>query len=161
MRHTILILLFVAGTPAFSQSVSLASQTTAMQTQNPINFNWPGTDFSKIPPAFHGSMIATPARTIVLSAPPLGLKDPVPSDSQMIIHPPKKSLGIQSQGKLVAQNEYPGLQFLPIESSSKELRPIPIIWPALKLQAIPTKWPLLKLLPLDPAATVAKSASAK
>lgn len=162
MRLSIFILLLVAGTTAFCQSVSPGSPTTDLQAQNPITFNWPGTDFSKIPPAFHAWKSAPPQRTLVLpSAHPVRLMDPVPPDSQMIIHPPKSSLGIQPQGTQVARNEYPGLRFLPIESSSVELQAIPTTWPKLKLQAIPTKSPLLKLLPIEGPATVAKSASGK
>lgn len=77
----------------------------------------------------------------------------------MIVHPPKSSLGAQPQGTMVAQNEYPGLQFLPIEVASAELKPIPIAWPNLKLQPIPIEWPKAKALSAASPAPISRSRS--
>jgi hypothetical protein len=92
---------------------------------------------------------------------PLHLIDRAQIDPQMIIHPPKSSLGVQPPGTLVAQNEYPGLQFLPIESSSMKLEKIPITWPNLKLQSIPILSPKSRLLPVGNQALITTSAPAK
>jgi len=59
-------------------------------------------------------------------------------DPQMIVHPPASSLGEESKGTLVAQNLYPGLEFLPIDQSKGKLQPIPITWPGFKMEPIPT-----------------------
>jgi hypothetical protein len=58
-------------------------------------------------------------------------------DPQMVVHPPKSSLGVQPPGTLVAQNQYPNLRFLPIDWPEAKIELIPIYWPNLKVEAIP------------------------
>jgi hypothetical protein len=158
MRLTILSLFFYAGTAAFCQLAATPGSPNK-PVQNPPVFNWQGTDFSRIPPAWHRSNVTQPPIFELHKTDPVRIIDHTQIDPQMIVHPPKPSLGLQPQGTLVAQNEYPGLQFLPIGSAT--LQPIPITWPKLKLQAIPIVSPMLKLLPVDPQAPVATSAPRK
>jgi len=161
MRLTLLALILYVGTKAFCQSTVPVPGSPYKPQQNPPIVNWPGTDFSKLPPVWNGSFVA-PRPMIVL--PNLGaahLIDRAQIDPQMIVHPPKSSLGVQPQGTLVAQNEFPGLQFLPIGSSSRKFEKIPSPWPHLKIQQIPVVWPNFKLIPVGNQAPGKTSRPAK
>jgi len=70
-------------------------------------------------------------------------------DPLMIIHPQQSRLGVQPPGTPILQNDYPGLELLPIELSSVRLEEMPITWPNLKLQTIPIVCPKAKLIPID------------
>ena len=59
-------------------------------------------------------------------------------DPEIVIHPSQSRLGTQ-QGTEIAQNQFPGLQFLPIEWPKLKMEPIPITWPNLKMESISTK----------------------
>jgi hypothetical protein len=66
-------------------------------------------------------------------------------DQKMIVHPPQSSLGVQPPGTIVAQNEYPNLRVLPIDSARSPLEAIPTNWPAFQVEKIPTQWPSFRL----------------
>ena len=69
-------------------------------------------------------------------------------DPEMIVRPPKASLGLQ-QGIPLNQNEYANLRMLPIDSPVSSLQAIPTQWPNLKVQSIPTQWPRLEVHPVE------------
>jgi len=69
-------------------------------------------------------------------------------DPKMVLHP-KSSLSLQGPGTLVAQNQYPNLQLLPIQSPTSPVKTIPTQWPNVKLQSIPTQWPGLQISPIQ------------
>ena len=81
-------------------------------------------------------------------------------DPQMIVRPPKSSVGVQPPGTLVAQNIFPGLRLLPIGSAAA-LKPIPTDWPRLKIESIPIAWPKSTLLPIDSGSAASTPAPAK
>lgn len=114
----------------------------------PYTFTWPGTDFSKIPPVWRSSNIPTQAIIVQREIAPASRLGDAKIDPGIVVHPRKSNLGVQPQGTMVAQNEYPGLQFLPIDVATAELEPIPIAWANLKLQSIPIEWPKAKALPV-------------
>jgi len=107
-------------------------------------FNWPGTDFSSIPPTWHPDSVPVQTIIVLRDAGPAKLRDNAKIDPGIIVHPPKSNLGVEPQATMLAQNQFPGLRFLPIEVSNTELGPIPILWPNLKLQPILIEWPRAK-----------------
>jgi len=123
------------------------------------------------PPAFFRpweslSMVQSAAQPI--ASVPLNLKAGLPRqlddariDPKIIAHPsqPKLEPGAQRPGTTVANNEFPGLQLLPIKSSAGKT--IPTQWPHFKLQEIPTQWPLFTLSPVTVGAQPALAQPAK
>jgi hypothetical protein len=67
-------------------------------------------------------------------------------DPKIIVHPPASSIGVQPPGMAVAQNEYPGLRMLPIESAGPHIEAIPTQWPPNRLENIPTQWPMAEIV---------------
>jgi hypothetical protein len=150
MRVTILALFLSAGTAAICQLGALAPANPISPFSPPQTtpmFNRPGTDLSKLPPSWDVKS-APPRYFFQWRKKPARPRDNAHIDSQMIVHPPQWRLGMQPQGTFVARNEYPDLQFLPIDSPARKLQEIPTPWPQLKLQSIPTAWPNVKLLPV-------------
>ena len=149
MRRWVLVLTLGAGTMAFCQSSAQAPVNPHKSGELPHTFNWPGTDFSKTPPVWSpGGVLAQPIIVELRDASSARLLNGAKIDPGIIVHPPKTNLGAQPQGTLMARNQYPGLQFLPIEVSRANLEPIPITWPNLKLQPIPIEWPKARPLPV-------------
>lgn len=159
MRLTILVLFIYAGTTALSQSATPGVPYNP-QLKPPIS-NWQGTDFSAVPPLWNGSSINRLPIIMLPSPGPLRQLDRTQIDPQIIVHPPKSSLGTEPQGTLMAQNQDPGLQFLPIESSRTKLEKTPITWPKLTIQPIPIVWPNYKLLPIRNQAPATESTPVK
>jgi hypothetical protein len=148
MRLGIFALSLCAATAAFCQSSATAPANPGEYNQLPPTFNWSGTNFSKMPPHWTASSLSAQPMFSLQAPTPLRHPDNAQVDPKMIVHPPKSSLGTLPPGTMVAQNEYPGLQLLPIEIASAKGKPIPIVWPNLKLQSIPITWPKLKSLPV-------------
>ena len=69
-------------------------------------------------------------------------------DPKIIAHPSQSRLGVQPPGTKVAQNEYPNLLMLLIDSPSVKLQPAPSQWPSYRLKAISTQWPQFEFLPI-------------
>jgi hypothetical protein len=76
-------------------------------------------------------------------------------DPQMIVHPTARDLGVQPAGTLVAQNLYPGLQYLPIEAEGCGPKggPLSTTWRELKVEPISIAWPKFKMEPTANSAT--------
>ena len=153
MRIAILALLVSAGATAFCQSTSTAPAGPGKLGKIPPTFNWQGKDFSNQAPAWHmPSVAAQPMIELQPGPRSLQLRDHALGntliDPKMIVHPPKSSLGVQQQGTLMAQNQFPDLRFLPIHGSGEKSLAIPNSWPNLKLQQIPIEWPKFTLLPV-------------
>jgi hypothetical protein len=123
MRRTILGLLLCAGTTAFCQSTAPAPATPQNLWQSPLVVTPPTRDFSKLPPGWHASPVV-PWRILIQ---PKALELPKAEtnrrldtgeiDPKIIVHPPQSSIGVSPPGTPLAQNEYPHLQMLPIESA--------------------------------------------
>jgi hypothetical protein len=147
MRVTILSLFFCAGTTAFCQTSAAAPAIPDNQWQPPLLVAPPPIrDFSKLPPGWHAIPL-TPPRIMVVPKPvdTTPLKD-AQIDPKMIVHPPASSIGVQPPGTAVAQNEYPHLRMLPIESASSHAEAIPTQWPPNRLENIPTRWPMAEIV---------------
>jgi len=55
----------------------------------------------------------------------------------------------------MAQNLYPGLEFLPIDGTKTGLQSIPITWPEFKIEQIPTAFPKCRITPADAGTSAA------
>jgi len=82
-------------------------------------------------------------------------------DPKMVVHPPPASIGLQPPGTVIAQNEFPNLRILPIESPESKIAALPSQWPNLKVQGIPTRWPKLEMSPNLGAASATLQPAAK
>jgi len=65
-------------------------------------------------------------------------------DPKIIVHPPATSIGELPPGTQVAQNEYPHLRLLPIESTNSALPETQQTGPAIKLKRFPPQWPSVR-----------------
>jgi hypothetical protein len=109
-----------------SPSPDPLSQLTSPWTTQPR-------DFSKLPPQWgtlRGMPYARIYRPVPKPAIPLG---DARIDPQILVHPPQSGIVSQPPGTAIAQNQFPGLQYLPIE------------WPQAKIKPIPTRLPYLKI----------------
>jgi hypothetical protein len=153
MRSTLLAPFLCAGAAAFCQSGTPAQSNPykLKPTLPPLTQPWK--DFSKLPPNWQMNGNA-PLKMFNLQSPivPCRFND-AGIDPKIILRPPQSSIGVQPPGVSVAQNEYPGLQLLPIHATSAKLQPIPIVWPDARLEAIPTLWPRSEILPIYASTT--------
>jgi hypothetical protein len=145
------LFLSVCSLPALCQS-GQAPFIFAEPGKTPPAFTLePGQDFSsgrrewKLKPF-------TPFSETILQAPP-GPKALRPLgdaqiDPNMILRPPHSAAEAQPQGTLMAQNLFPGLRFLPIESLKATLGPISTVWPKRKMERIPTEWRDGRIIPV-------------
>jgi hypothetical protein len=148
----------VAGTTAFCQSVPPAGANT----ENLVNTSPTIFQFQK-------EIAKAPERQFTASAPlNIGLRPDVgvlqgnaQIDPKIIVHPPPSSIGAQPPGTQMAQNLYPGLQWLPIGESHVKERPIPTQWPKSALEAIPTEWHKFKISPAQDDAAAKPQPPAK
>jgi hypothetical protein len=81
-------------------------------------------------------------------------------DPKILAHPPQSTLGVQPPGTQVAQNEYPNLLMLLIDSPSVTPQPAPSQWPGYRLKAVCTQWSQFEFLLIhsDPKAIPAPPA---
>jgi hypothetical protein len=145
MRLTIFGLLLCTGIPAFCQSGGSAPASPYVPGRTSLVVTPPARDFSKLPPGWHPTSVAPLKRVIQPEVPAARRLDDAQIDPKMIVHPPQSSIGVQPPGTAVAQNEYPHLQVLPIESANSALKAIPTKWPRFQLETIPTQWPRFSL----------------
>ncbi len=156
MRLTILGLLLCAGIPSFCQSGASAPASPYAPGQTSLVVTPPAGDFSKLPAGWRQTSVAPPKMLIQPQVPAARRVDDASIDPKMIVHPPQSSIGMQPPGIPVAQNEYPHLQVLPIESANSVLKAIPTKWPRFRLGATPTQWPNLNLGGIPTPATSSK-----
>jgi len=162
MRSTIFALFACAGTLAIGQSTGPASANPSQYWSIPPGITQTGSnpfteEFLKqsiqpsrnwhFNPSIPQQTLTVPRHDLVSPG------DVLKIDPQIIVHPPLSSLGEQQPGTLIAQNLYPGLQFLPIQKCKGMGEPIPTIWPNGKVRQIPTVWPNFKMLPAQRKAT--------
>jgi len=138
MRLTFLTLFLCTGVAAFSQSPAPTTVTPDTLGQMLSAPTQPTRDFSKPPTGLYATN-AAPLGTFILPGTETARRwDEAKIDPKMIVHPPLSSIGVQPPGRLVAQNEYPNLRMLPIESSSSKA--LPAQWPLLQVKKIPLQW---------------------
>jgi hypothetical protein len=124
MRLPILGLLFCAATTALGQTTAPSPASPDNLWQGPLVGTPPARDFSKLPPGWHASAVVPP-RILIQPGMPGQPKAAIDRrlgdaeiDPEIIVHPPQSSIGVIPPGTPMAQNEYPHLQMLPIESSA-------------------------------------------
>ncbi|MGO9338515.1 MAG: hypothetical protein ACLPY1_13525 [Terracidiphilus sp.] len=156
MRIAIFALFLSTGTAAFCQSPAPAPLQPNQAWVFPPGTVQPGGDLSTLSPEFHFSFV--PKQKVIVP-PKLGLfdKNRAKIDPNIVVHPPKSSIGEQAPGTLVAQNLYPGLQLLPIDGPKAKVQPIPITWPKMKMENIPTTCPDCKMVLVE-SGTAAQAA---
>jgi hypothetical protein len=142
MRISIFALFVSIGLTATGQSPGPGAVKPQPQWLLPPISIHPGASFDQAPREWHLNP-DVPFNSIVLEPPQQ--KSAAPIDPQMVLHPPQSKVGEQAPGTLMAQNLYPGLQFLPIDGPNPGAREIPITWPERKLKNIPTDWPKYEL----------------
>jgi len=136
MRITILSLFLCAGTTAFCQSSAPAPAIPSNPWQTPRGVVPPPIrDFSKLPPGWHAVPLTPPG---IIFAPKAvhttGLKD-AQIDPKFVVHPPASSIRVQPPGSAAAQNEYPHLRMLPIESAGSHVEATATQWPMAEIVA--------------------------
>lgn len=147
MRITILSLFLCAGTTAFCQTGAPAPAIPNNPWQAPLGaIPPPIRDFSKLPPGWHAAPLTPPRMMWVPKAVDTTRPKDAQIDPKIIVHPPASSIGVQPPGTAVAQNEYPHLRMLPIESAASYVEAIPTQWPPNRLEKIPTQWPMAEIV---------------
>jgi hypothetical protein len=148
MRNAILALLLSMTTAAVGQYAPAPlgpvelGKMPAVCSQNSREFSkLPWSEPVKTltaPRVFHVQGVGAPHRL-----------DDAQIDPMIVAHPPPSSLGVQPAGKLVAKNEFPGLELLPIEAAKPAAHAVPRQWPGFKLQSIPATWPKFEMVPVQ------------
>jgi hypothetical protein len=136
MRIVVLTLFFLAGETAFGQSGPVGPLNPNPPGGLPSPWTAQGRDFGKLPPGWTATL-NTPPWTVIRPA-PTTLKPPgnAQIDPKIIVHPAQSRIGDQPPGTQIAQNQFPGLELLPIEWPQLKIKPIPTVWPKLKLEPI-------------------------
>lgn len=90
-----------------------------------------------------------------IPAPGFTLQAPAPQfssprlDEHIIRRPPQGSFAAQAPRTPLANNLYPDLKLLPVETA--RLEPIPVYFPKFKTEPIPTTAPDAKMVPIQTA----------
>ena len=139
MRLVIAAIVLGAMPAAYSQSSVAQPSTSDHPGVTPPVLTLPRPNFGKVTPQ-EWQVDRLPQTVVVLHDFP-EVQHPrfhTQIDPEIVIHPSQSRLGTQ-QGTEIAQNQFPGLQFLPIEWPKLKMEPIPITWPNLKMEPIPAK----------------------
>ena len=129
MRFPLFALMLCAQL-AFGQ----ASSNPDIPGQPPSTWSTLGKEFSRLPPQWgtlRGMPYAQMDRPVPKPLIPLG---DARIDPQIILRPPQSYIG--SPGTAIAQNQFPGLQYLPIEWPRASVKPIPTTWPKFQMGAL-------------------------
>lgn len=153
MRSSLLALFLCAGATAFCQSGTPAQPNPYKMKPTLPPFTQPWKDFSKLPQVWQMNRNAPLNLFTLQSQLPSRQLNDARIDPKIILHPPHSSLGMQPPGINMAQNEFPGLKLLPIDTTGANLQPIPGVWPNAELKAIPTLWPKGEILSIYTGAT--------
>jgi hypothetical protein len=138
-----------AGTTAWCQSAPpVGANTSSLVITAPTIFQFQ----KEIAKAPDRQFTASAPLNIVLR-PDIGvLQGDAQIDPKIVVHPPPSSIGAQPPGTQMAQNLYPGLEWLPIGEAHLKEQPIPTQWPKSALKAIPTEWHTFKIIPAQDGA---------
>jgi hypothetical protein len=147
MRCTLFSLLLAAGSLAFGQAGPSSPFASGLPIQTPLPWSLQKPDFGKAPPNW-GSLRIVP-RTVIEVPPPKGdvLVGDAQIDPEIVVRPARSRVGALPEGKLVAQNLYPGLRFQRIDDAQcgLEATPLQTTWPLLKVKEIPVTWPGMRM----------------
>lgn len=137
MRIVITALVLIAVPSVYPQSNRAQSNSTNNSASKPPTFTLNDKNFGKLPQWQWKFSTVTPMVGL-FKTPPKTLKplDNAQIDPEIIIHPSQSRTGEHSPGTMIAQNQFPGLQFLPVEWPRFKIEPIPITWPQLSLDPI-------------------------
>lgn len=156
MRCSLLLLVLSTGTVALGQAGPVNSLPAEPLGQSP----WaaPNGDFSKMPQWRWDPSLGSFRTQSVLLPPSKSLirLGDAAIDPQILRHPSTSDLGAQPPATQLAQNEFPGLKFQPINelsggpaSGASRCEPGPQLlsttWPKLQVEQIPNTWPGLKM----------------
>ena len=161
MRIVIRALFFFAGATAFGQSGPFGPLNPNPSGNLPSPWTAQGRDFGKLPPGWPATMNLA-EWTAILPAPktlkPFG---DAQVDPKIAVHPAQSRLGDQPPGTQIAQNQFPGLELLPIQWPNARIKPIPTVWPNLKMEPIPTMCGLCTMAPVGTGAPAVATSSTK
>jgi hypothetical protein len=161
MRIVILALFFFAGSTAFGQSGPVWPLSPNPPGSLPSPWTAQGRDFGKLPPGWPATL-NTPQWRVIRPAPttlkPLG---DAQIDPKIIVHPAQSRIGDQSPETQIAQNQFPGLELLPIEWPQLKIKPIPTVWPNLKMEPISTMCAECRMVPVRAGAPAAMTPPSK
>lgn len=150
MRLAIAVLFVCTLSPACAQSNRAHQPPSPKIPDEPPGFALPNTDFGKLP---QRQCRINPNMPLVgtFKAPPATLRPlgDAQIDPKIIIRPAQSRLEDQPAGTMIAQNQFPGLRFLPIGGDGSKLEPIPIRWPNLKTEPIPTQCANCAVAPVE------------
>lgn len=135
------IALLVCAAPA-AQSQSPVWSLQQEPTQQPSQH---------LPPAPRFDLRDLPPATPTLVLPRNRAWNDASIDPKIVRHPDPRTFAQYAPRTPLAQNLYPSLKLLPIETASIE--PIPLIYPVFKVQPIPRTGPDLHLQQVQPAKT--------
>jgi hypothetical protein len=98
-------------------------------------------DFSKLPRRF--TLMEMPFTQLYRPAPkPLIPLGDASIDPQIIVHPPQSGTASQPPpGTAITQNQFRGLEYLPIQWPQAKIEPIPITWANLQIKEASTALP--------------------
>jgi hypothetical protein len=149
MRIVILALFFFAGATALGQSGPFGPLNPNPSGNLPSPLTAQSRDFGKLPPGWPATLNTLP-QTVIEPLPPaphLTLGD-AQIDPKILVHPAQSRLRDQPPGTQIAQNQFPGLELLPIQWPNAKIKPIPTVWPNLKMEPIPTICGLCTTVPV-------------
>ncbi|HSZ17020.1 MAG TPA: hypothetical protein VK764_07955 [Terracidiphilus sp.] len=138
MQISAFALLVCAGPLAFCQSNETFAPYVDHAGKMPFTFNSQARDFSQAPRVWNFAPTLPMTHTIVTASPALRSSVDLHIDPEIVVHPSSSRIGAQPQGTFMAQNQFPGLRFLPIDAPQARVEPVPIVWPHLNMEQIPT-----------------------
>jgi hypothetical protein len=148
MRLTALAVLFSTGSLALCQSAAPGPGNFQQNWLLAPGSNLAGGDINKLPQGRQFTLQVPNDAKIFSSTTVPHLAADAQIDRQIILHPPLGTIAPQG-GIQMAQNLYPGLEFLPIDGTKTGLQSIPITWPEFKIEQIPTAFPKCRITPAD------------
>ena len=157
MRLTILAVLLSMGSLALCQSNVSGPENSQQNWLLTPGSGLAGGDISKLSPRQFTLQVPKDAKIFSSTTVP-HLTSDAQADPQMIVHPPPE-FSAQQPGIQIAQNLYPGLEFLPIDEPKTGLQAMPTTWPEFKIEQIPIALPKCRITPIDtgtPTATARK-----
>jgi hypothetical protein len=158
MRIAILALFLYAGSAAFGQLGPVGPLIPNHSGSLPSPWTAQGRDFGKLPPGWPATL--NMPSWIVINPPPVTLKPlgDAQIDPKIILHPQHSRVGVQPLGTQIAQNQFPGLELLPIQWPKLKIEPIPTVWPNLNMEPISTMCAECRMGGMTPARAGAPAA---
>jgi hypothetical protein len=147
MRYTLFSLLLTAGSMAFGQAGPASPFSSGLPIQTPLPWSLQKPDFGKAPPNWDALRVLPRSEIEVQPPKAAALLGDARIDPEMVVRPARSRIGALPEGKLVAQNLYPGLRFQRIDDAAcaPDAAPLSTTWPRLKVKEIPITWPEMRM----------------